>query len=748
METFVLPVPFSAVFRGVRLIVCAFILWCTCIFSGPVFAQTHRSCSTVEVNKQHAAARMGVDTEESFEQWLADKIQLSKNALNRTSGEIYTVPVVVHVIHNGEAIGTGTNISDAQVQSQIRILNEDFRRKAGTRGFNTHPDGADTEIEFRLALTNPDGFPTTGIVRVQSTRQTWNTDEEVALKSLSYWNSQFYLNIWVCNLETGTLGYAQFPESDQIQGVSDIGEENGSLDGVVVGYKYFGDEGAVLVSGNDFRFGRTTTHEVGHFLGLRHIWGDAPFASLGCAFDDYCADTPNTRQANYDCPASDSTTCTTPKLREMVENYMDYTDDACMNIFTEDQKLRMRTVLENSPRRASLLTSPGLSAVTLVANNIGIERVQTPGSFICGNVVSPVVVVRNFGSNPVSSVRFTYQISNGSTVDYTWNGQLATAARDTVYLPAASVSPGTYVFGISVVQVNGQSDTETANNTAQSSFQAVSIQSVPFWANFDKALLYEGWMVWDEDNTITWRDTLVSRAGNSRNRAAYLNYYQSTTTDEQDALLTAPYNLSEATQAYLMFDVSYARRQSLEDGLEVMVSTDCGNTFNSENTIYQKTGSRLSTATSASFQAWYPTLPEHWRTETINLSGYIGQESVRFAFVGTNTGGNNMYVDNIRVVFRTNTIEEEVNGYKDLPNAFQIYPNPSRGRFNVRFNVYEPRNVQVQVYSSLGQQVYSTLIDQAKDSYEVDLAGLPAGMYLVNAFGDGEKVTRRIVISH
>lgn len=321
----------------------------TYITASGAVAQTHRSCATVEIQENRRNNNLRVETEQQFEKWLNTKIENKLNAQSRTTEQaVYTIPVVVHVIHNGEAIGNGTNISDAQVQSQIRILNEDYRRKTGTLGFNTNPAGADMEIEFKLALADPEGFPTTGIVRAKGIRQSWTTNDETTLKARSYWPSEHYLNIWVCNLSANVLGYAQFPESSQLQGVSAIGSEEASLDGVVIEYKYFGDQGAVLVSGNDFRYGRTTTHEIGHFLGLRHIWGDAPSSATGCNYDDYCQDTPNTAQANYDCPSSDSTTCSSPKSREMVENYMDYTDDACMNIFTQDQKMRMRTVLENS----------------------------------------------------------------------------------------------------------------------------------------------------------------------------------------------------------------------------------------------------------------------------------------------------------------------------------------------------------------------------------------------------------------
>ncbi|MDO1450558.1 M43 family zinc metalloprotease [Rhodocytophaga aerolata] len=714
-----------------------------------VYAQTHRTCATIEVNKANKAGRVGAESTEAFEQWLDGKIQQSKNTPQRTEATgIYTIPVVVHIIHNGEAVGTGTNISDSQVESQIRILNEDYRRKSGTRGYNTNPVGADTEIEFRLALTDPEGFPTKGILRVKGSKQTWTQEEDATLKSLSYWPSEQYLNIWVCNLGTNTLGYAQFPESDQVSGVSALGEEEAMLDGVVIGYKYFGDEGAVLVSGNDFRYGRTTTHEVGHFLGLRHIWGDAPIAASGCYVDDYCSDTPNAREANYDCPASDSTTCTSPKQREMVENYMDYTDDACMSIFTAEQKLRMRTVLENSPRRASLLTSPGLEVVRLIADNARIVGLTDPEPYLCENTFAPVIVLRNYGNNPLHAVKFVYQVTSGDTLSYNWTGNLATTQIDTVTLPSLQALPGEYAFSIRILSSNGNADADTTMNTVEVPLKVLIPQELPFWANFDKNFLPGDWQVLSENNAVGWTDIPVPTTSNTSNKAAYLNYYQSRNTDTQDVLLTAAYDLSTVTEAYLVFDVSYARRGLSQDGLAVSVSTDCGNSFSRENTLYQKTGSSLATTTATSSQAWSPMQENHWRVETINLSRYIGQKAVRFAFTGTNDGGNNLYLDNVRVVFRKETIEEEVNGYRNLSQALQIFPNPNSGKFNILFNVYEPKNVEVRIFNLIGQQVMYQSINGAQDVYEMDLTALPAGMYLVNASSGKEEVTKKVVIFH
>ncbi len=274
-----------------------------------------------------------------------------------TGENVKRIPVVVHVIHNGEPVGTGPNISYAQVVSQIEVLNEDFRKKTGTNGFNDHPDGVDTEIEFYLAEVDPLGntLSEPGIDRFNGERESWpkgpilNPIDEL-IKPNTIWPPEEYFNIWTVNfggfVGRNLLGYAQFPSNSGLPGLNE--DEGGAeTDGIVVGYKYFGssEKGNFPDLFPPFDLGRTTTHEVGHWLGLRHIWGDGD-----CTVDDFCNDTPTAEEPNYSCDANFS--CVS---EDMIENYMDYTDDGCMNIFTLEQKQRMHTVLENSPRRRELV---------------------------------------------------------------------------------------------------------------------------------------------------------------------------------------------------------------------------------------------------------------------------------------------------------------------------------------------------------------------------------------------------------
>lgn len=264
------------------------------------------------------------------------------------------IPVVIHVIHNNSAGKIGgdgnSNISDEQIFSQIRVLNEDYRRKAGTLGFNNSPVGVDMNIEFILADKDPDGKPSLGINRVYNSKANYDVfDENTLLSSLSYWDSNRYLNIWVTTLRDDFLGYAEFPigEYDGLE-LEEIDEK---VDGVMIDHRAFGSQIGTS-KGGVYTYGRTLTHEIGHWLGLIHIWGDEY-----CG-DDFCSDTPPTENGNLSIRCTPKySNCKGTRTLNMIENFMDYTADSCMNIFTVGQKSRVRAILEISKRRKRLITN-------------------------------------------------------------------------------------------------------------------------------------------------------------------------------------------------------------------------------------------------------------------------------------------------------------------------------------------------------------------------------------------------------
>lgn len=240
------------------------------------------------------------------------------------------IPVVVHVIYNLPA----ENVSLAQIKSQIKVLNRDFRA--------TNPDKskvppvwkglvADAKIEFALAKLDPQGNATNGVTRTKTDRTSFGTNDSVKFTSSGgkdAWPTSRYLNIWVCKLGGGLLGYAQFPGGPA------------ATDGVVITHTGFGTVGTATAP---FNLGRTTTHEIGHWLNLRHIWGDTE----DCSGTDLVADTPNAVGPNFGSPTFPSVSCSNGPNGDMFVNYMDYTDDVSMFMFTSQQITRMAAVLDN-----------------------------------------------------------------------------------------------------------------------------------------------------------------------------------------------------------------------------------------------------------------------------------------------------------------------------------------------------------------------------------------------------------------
>ena len=297
-----------------------------------------------------------------------ERIIAKKRGVARVSGveEIYTIPVVVHVVHSNSIneIGLGNNISVEQIESAIKVLNDHFRRDHADT-VNTlarfKSVAADVKIEFCLATQDPSGNPSNGITRHKGAKTIWSLSlsDETKLKSYGYWPSDEYLNIWVTRLTGDFLGYAYFPDNSSLPGL-DPTRNLPTLDGVVMVPKAFGDNiGQATGANNPYKYGRTFIHEVGHWLGLRHTFDDANGTS--CVYTDYCEDTPTQAEPNTAMALADCDKEKVGKCGEIVihQNYMDYTRDLCVNLFTEDQKERMRTVMDVSPSRKALRFSRG-----------------------------------------------------------------------------------------------------------------------------------------------------------------------------------------------------------------------------------------------------------------------------------------------------------------------------------------------------------------------------------------------------
>lgn len=336
---------------------------------------------------------------------------------------VVNIPVVVHVLYNTAS----QNISDAQIQSQIKILNDDFRKLNAdvTRVPSTFTSVvADVGINFCLASVSPTGAATTGINRVATSVTSFAADDKMKSSStggVNPWSTDKYLNIWVCNLGGGLLGYAQFPGGPA------------TTDGVVIGYKFFGNTGTVTAPYNK---GRTATHEVGHWLNLRHIWGDANCGS------DLVNDTPTHTGANYGCPTHPkSNTCGTSA--EMFMNYMDYTDDGCMYMFTLGQKSRMQALFASGGARASLLTSGACGGTTTTTCAV-------PSGLNASSITSSSATLNWSAVSGASS----YNVRIKSTASTTWTTATSTTTSKGFTGLAANT---TYEFQVQTVCSSGTS---------------------------------------------------------------------------------------------------------------------------------------------------------------------------------------------------------------------------------------------------------------------------------------------------
>lgn len=327
-------------------------------------AQTpqNRSCATAEIMAEHIKQNPDlIDNIEAIEghtQRFLNHLQL------QTRNSTITIPVVLHIVYRSS--NSIENISDKQILSQLEILNNDYRHLNNDRA-NTpsvfRPFAADCGIEFKLAQRTPDGKATNGIMRYASTRRTpWGKNDEVKMADkggITPWDATKYLNIYVCAIGSGILGYSTMP------GIAN------NLDGVVIDYRYFGNQGTAVAP---FNGGRTVTHEVGHWLNLRHTWGDTE-----CG-DDSVSDTPVQEGPNYGCVSFPHKSCGNQQSGDMFMNFMDYTDDACMNMFTAGQKRRIEALFSTGGARESFLKSDALippSTMCLAPNNIAIKSVSS-----------------------------------------------------------------------------------------------------------------------------------------------------------------------------------------------------------------------------------------------------------------------------------------------------------------------------------------------------------------------------------
>ncbi|MEN8929154.1 MAG: PKD domain-containing protein [Flavobacteriales bacterium] len=428
-------------------------------------------------------------------------------------GVVYTIPIVFHIMHEGEAVGDSTNISDAQVLSCIAALNRDFRRNGADGGIaQGGPLGIDAEIEFCLASKDPNGNFTNGITRHDMSgiqgyldsgvyhQASWRSD--VPMKTMVQWNPAQYLNVWVVNKIKsvtniyaggggGVIGYATFPGG------------SAASDGVVIRFSATGNDisgtsGFNLWSAtND---GRVLTHELGHYLNLYHTFQSTSTCTPGtpCATSgDLCCDTPPTTVGTGNA-------CTTPVCPlDNKENYMQYQNGSCASDFTPNQVTRMRAVLAPGGPRNSLVTTQ--NCVSPYQVNPLVAAIIYPSDTVCSNIIPGYSIVCNGGSDTLTSFNIQYSIDAATPLIYPWTGSLAPNQCDTVILPQVVTTTGSHSYNVSIdtVQINGnQNDNFTADNALSSAFYSKDGFGVVIDITTDCKAQETSWILKDTSGTV------------------------------------------------------------------------------------------------------------------------------------------------------------------------------------------------------------------------------------------------------
>jgi len=611
-------------------------------FFGKDFQHIHdEKCAAVHM-EQMQEEELGIyGSREYFESWIEGKIKESKEkptSFLRIEEETRYIPVVVHIFHNGTPIGQGPNISFAQIESQIKTLNEDFRRlnpDAAQTPTEFLDVAADAKIEFVLAKQDPRGLPTDGINRVLGPKTAYDPNDAALIGQLALWPPEDYLNIWVVPLVSPFIGYATFPISN-LPGLN-FPPTTRERDGVTVDYRYFGSGGAAVGGSR----GRTLTHEVGHFFGLRHIWGDG-----GCSADDFVQDTPDQDGPNNICRT------TTPRItcntRDMVENFMDYTTDICMNLFTKGQVERFNVVLSSSPRRASLVNGRATQEPILQSNDLGFERIINPQDFLCDLNITPEIIVFNAGLNRINSARVEIRNNNSvlQTLNFTLN--LMTGDVDTLRFNPIVLGAGTNNFQANILLVNNTTDPVQSNNSISSNPLIQPSLNLPY--SFDFNEFGNSWVVDNPDGLLTWERSQITLNGSIQETIRIQNY-EYDAAGELDYLISPQINLSDFPKAQLTFKMAHApyNAQGFGDFLLVAISTDCGNTFDIISPPYNKDRSFLRTS-EPTLNEFIPSREEEFRREIVNLSPYAELGNVRLAIINKNGYGNNIYLKDIEIL--------------------------------------------------------------------------------------------------
>jgi PKD repeat protein len=680
----------------------------------------HIPCITTEVMQEMQQAdpnfQKNLDDLEFYtEKYVKDKyVKNTDGTFQKVQGVVRVIPVVFHIIHEGG----NENISAAQCQSQIDVLNADFRRLNADTGNTPAPFqaiGGDAEIEFRMAQLDPNGNCTDGIVRLFSTL---TNNARNNIKSLSYWPSNKYLNIWVVKSIRGAqpplqvAGFAQFPGFAA------------STDGIVICNQFLGTIGTS--TGNSV--GRTTTHEVGHWLNLIHIWGDDAGA---CAGSDLVSDTPNQANLNQsNCPNFPHTDACTPTGNGVLySNYMDYTNGNCQNIFTVGQCARMNAALSSGASQRNNLWS---------ANNLIATGTNGTTPVLCAPIPSQILATRTICAG--DNINFAEYVYNGIPTSRNWvftGGNPATSTNASEIVTYSN--PGTY--DVSYTATNAAGSNTTIYAGLVNVLPTIGVKSVPYTDGFEGSFPGFDYEVINGEGNFSWEQTSLAAATGTKS-IRINNFAGNAIFDE---FITPTFNCTNVTNVQLQYKVAFAVRNVASiDNLKVFVSTDCGKSWTLRQT---KAGLTLATVSTAVSSAFVPNANQ-WRQETVNMNLNASNEpNVRFRFqfsYGTNgLYANNIYIDDINISGLTNISDALVKDWQ-----VNLTPNPSKGASTLSFQVNQSDIYKVQVTDVVGKVCQTIDFGKLPSGTHKTTVGnsLTPGLYFVQLINNNKKAVVKLII--
>jgi PKD repeat protein len=657
--------------------------------------------------------KMRQEFPEKYESYMNARMTPENEAVEK-SGTIYKIPVVFHILHNN---GT-ENITDAQVQSALDVLNRDFRKlnsDANSVVSQFTSIVADAEIEFVFATIAPNGTCFNGITRTVSSATSSGSNGQTQVNAVvagnnvyqGVWPHNMYLNIYVCKnlVDAGTVGYTFNPNNEGYGSAgATISATNMYYNGVFMKSNYIGTIGTSSAYNS-----RALTHEVGHWLNLDHTWGPG---NIGTCGTDNVSDTPQTNGSANVCTLS-KTSC--DGTLDNVENYMDYS--FCSKMFTQGQVTRMRNAIVNAMGgRSNIWTNTNLQSVGAI-----------PGTSICSADFQATLTGLCTGNSTTFSVTNT----SATITSYSWTFTGGTPATSTAASPTVTYST-TGAKQVSVV-VTTASGSHTITKAAYINVASAGTPvTLPITEGFTSATFPPtNWSLTNGGAANTWvRNTTVGRAPTAGN-SVVIDYYNSNVIGDIDDLNTPTFSLSTSTSASLAFDVAYRPHTQYFDKLEVLVSPGCGAAY---EVVYSKAGAALQTETAAT-SAY--TSPSTWRRETIDLTPYVGANQVSVKFRGTSGYGNYLYLDNINISAAGSLgIEHGEN------TAFSIFPNPTNGEVTVSSS--SPID-EITVLDNTGRVVQTIKGDKSTE-IKLELNHLSSGSYHLQIRMNGNFKMDKLII--